>query len=147
MRRNIFLVIGAIIGLCVAAPIVISYAAAWWWFSAPLIAVYAFVLWRWGLAWINDGDVDDVSVFEKTLGVAILLVWTFIGVALAVYLAMLAAQYWMAIVASLLLVVAVGLWFWVADLIDKGRKRAAGAPEPLATPNLNDPPKSDDLVR
>jgi hypothetical protein len=144
MGRNIFLVVVVIIGVCAGAPIVASYATVWWWLAVPLIAAYTVVLWRWGVDWT---DLDDGSIPAKILSVAALLAWSFIGLALAVYAAMLATQYWALLVVALLVVVAFGLWFWVADLIDKARKRAAGAPESLATPSLNDPPKSDDLVR
>ena len=144
MGRNIFLVVVVIIGVCAGAPIVLSYATVWWWLSAPLIAAYTVVLWRWGLAWT---DLDDLSIPAKILSVAALLVWSFIGLALLAYAAMLAAQYWAVLVAALLVVAAFVLWFWVADLIDRARKRAAGAPEPQATAALNDPPKPDDLVR
>jgi len=82
-------------------------------------------------------DLDDGSIPAKILSVAALLVWSFIGLALLVYAAMLAVQYWAVLVVALLVVAAFVLWFWVSDLIDKARKRAA-AP---------DPAKPDDLVR
>ena len=143
MGRNIFLVIGVIVGVCVAAPIVISYAAAWWWFSTPLIIVYSFLLWRWGLAWT---DLDDVSVPGKILGVAGLLVWSFIGVALAVYLAILAAQNWPLIILAALVVAGFSLWGWLALRRDEAKKRAAAKSDQPAT-TLGEPPEPDDLVR
>lgn len=144
MGRNIFLVVAVIIGVCAGAPIVISYATVWRWLSAPLIVAYAIVLWRWGLAWT---DLDDASIPAKILSVAALLVWSFIGLALLAYVATLAAQYWAVLVVALLVVAAFVLWFWVSDLIDKARKRAAAqnaAPPPIIA---GSPPKPDDLVR
>jgi hypothetical protein len=130
VTRNLFLIVGAIVGVVVAAPVVLEYAAAWWWLAAPAVLAYAAVLWRWGLAWFNDGDVDDVSIPEKLGGVAILLGWSFVGLALLVFLAMLTAQFWPDVVAALLLLALIlgGLWIWT--LFDK-KKPAAPPPDDL----------------
>ena len=145
MGRNIFLVIGVIVGVCVAAPIVVSYAAAWWWFSTPLIIVYSFVLWRWGqLAWT---DLDDVSVPGKILGVAGLLVWSFIGVALAVYLAILAAQNWPLIILAALVVAGFSLWGPAQRSAATRPKKRAVTKSDQPAPTLGEPPEPNDLVR
>src|SRR5579862_4924432 len=37
VTRNLFLIVGAIVGVVVAAPVVLEYAAAWWWLAAPAV--------------------------------------------------------------------------------------------------------------
>jgi len=124
--RDILLGVGAVIGVGVAAPIVVRYATVWWWLSVPAIGAYAVALWRWGLAWItDDDDVADAPVADKVVGVLILLGWSFVGIALLVYLAMLAAQNWPLVVAALLVLAAFVLVMWLGELFDK-RKPTAG---------------------
>jgi hypothetical protein len=138
VTRNVFLVLGAILGVCVAAPIVLTYATVWWWLSVPAVLAYAVVLWRWGMAWvIDDDDFNHAAIPTRIAGLLIMLLWSFIGVALAVYLATLAAQNWPLIVVALLVVVGFVVAMWLSDVL-KPKPNAAKAPPT---------PKPDDLVR
>jgi hypothetical protein len=148
VTRNLFLILGAIVGVCVAAPIVLEYATVWWWLSVPAIAAYAVVLWRWGLYWITDDDASDAPVLTRLVGVLILLLWSFIGLALAVFLAMLAAQYWPMIVLSLLVVAVFVVAMWLSGALNDKPKPAKTPAAPPAPAIIDGgPPKPDDLVR
>ena len=90
------------------------------------------MLWRWGLAWLSsDDDVAAASILQRTIGVAILLAYSFVGFVLAVYLAGLAIQHWALIVVSLIAFALIVLATWLTMRADKRNKR---------------PPKPDNIV-
>ncbi|MEJ0067030.1 MAG: hypothetical protein WDM85_17775 [Caulobacteraceae bacterium] len=129
----IFLIVGGVTGVFVSAPIVAGFLTAWWWIAAPAGLAWAVVLWRWGLAWLSsDDDVAAASVWERAIGVAILLAYSFVGIVLAVYLAGLALQYWALIVVSLLALVLIALATWVSMLADK-RNKAKSNPDNIVS--------------
>jgi hypothetical protein len=147
--RNIFLVVGAIVGVFVTAPFVLRYATVWWWLSVPAVLAYAAVLWRWGLAWLtDDADIDQASVPLKIGGVLILLAYSFVGLTLLIYLGGLAVQYWMMIVFSLIVCALIVLAVWLTTLGDKTKAPSpAAAPPPAPQIIAGGPPKPDNIVR
>jgi hypothetical protein len=119
----IFLIVGGVTGVFVSAPIVAGFVTTWWWIAAPLALAWAVVLWRWGLAWLSsDDDVAAASVWERAIGVAILLAYSFVGIVLAVYLAGLAIHNWALIAVSLVVCALIVLATWLSMLADKRNK-------------------------
>ncbi len=117
--RTIFLIVGAIVGFFITAPLVAKYATIWWWVSAPVIGLYSAGLWRWGLAFLSSAeDVAKASLLEKTGGLLILLGYTFVGLCLLVYLANLAVEHWFAVAVTVVLLAVVlpaMAWWGMSD--------------------------------
>ena len=122
----IFLIVGGVTGVFVSAPTVAGFLTTWWWIAAPVGLAWAVVLWRWGLAWLSSAEeVAAVPVWERVIGVAILLAYSFVGIVLAVYLAGLAMQYWALILVSLIVFALIVLATWLSMLADKRNKTRA----------------------
>ena len=153
------MIIGAVVGFFVTAPLVAEYATSWWWLSAPLLVVYAGVLWRWGLPFFSsEEDVAKASLAVKIGGILILLGYTFVGITLLVFLAILAAQHWVAVAAAFLLLALMlpVLWFMGRDDDKKARETPAHREVRIDAEaqaraekalGLGQPAKPDDLVR
>ena len=144
--RTIFLVVGAIVGFFITAPLVAEYATAWWWLSVPALAAYVVVLWIWGLKFISSAeDVAKASILEKVGGVLILLGYSFVGVTLLVFIGIMAVKNWFAVAATFVLLALVFGGIWISVLMDEAKAKKAKH-HAKAHGITGGPAKPDDIV-